>query len=800
LSFERFCSPVVLSMLFCGNLFASTPFVTSSDRFRSQLGIVENPALSDEASAVWVNPAGLGVRNSATTFSSVAMRNNPWYVNLLFAGNGSGFGWQRTDVGSGQRIDRWRFAGSGGSSPYGLSFGAAVELSDPDGLNESLFWSGDLGVLARPVSWMSAGLVVRQLGARRGYPWSVESGLALRPFGPHMSVFGGLAYCEDDPSSNPSHWHAGALANVGPGLEMYGAVNQNRTVLAGVQMILGRGSIGGAGSRASGGSLGSGWVIARSHADYRSNRLAMKGRIAEIRLKGEIRDQTPGFTLFGKRGTTLSELVMQINRAAQARDVGGLYLRFDNLAIGQGMAEELRDALIKFKTNSGKPIVAYLPEASFREYFIASVADSIFLESVGDLRLTGYGVGQLYFRRALDKLGVEADFTRIGRYKSAAETFTDSTMSDATREQYGELLDDWYRRTVDGIATSRGLSVDSVTTLVNNAPYMAAEAVRVGLIDSAGHSDRAYESVETMVRSREGRVSGKINLAHRRLFDETWGPRPKLAVIFASGEIVNGTSGEDFFSGTQMMGAETIAKALKQAREDDAIKAVVFRIDSPGGLALGSDMIWREVQLLWETDKPVVVSVGDLAASGGYYIACRADTIISNPGAVVGSIGVFDGKMVVERLARRLGIDVELLTRGDNAAINSSLASRTPEQRRRVAENVREVYDVFVNRVAAGRGMEAASVDSIGQGRIYTAANAVSIGLVDKLGGLDEAIRTAARMARLRGEVELVTMPKRSNVLETVIQSSLQDAMGVSIRQSLAGEVYFFDPVAASLR
>jgi protease-4 len=406
----------------------------------------------------------------------------------------------------------------------------------------------------------------------------------------------------------------------------------------------------------------------------------------------------------------------------------------------------------------------------------------------------------MYFRRALDKLGVEPDFTRIGKYKSAAETFTDSVMSSPTREQYSELLDDWYERTVRAIATSRGVSVDSVRALVNRAPYTARDAVAYGLVDSVGHEDRAFESAKTMVKAREGRVSGKINLAQRRLYSEAWGPHPQVAVVFATGEIVTGRGGGDFLSGSQAMGAETMAKALRQVRKNNRVKAVVLRVDSPGGSALASDIIWREMQLLWETDKPVVISVGDLAASGGYYIACRGDSIVANAGSIVGSIGVFDGKFVVQRLANRLGVDYELLARGDNALINSALARRTPEQQQRVADNVRQVYDVFVDRVAQGRGMTASRVDSLGQGRIYTAANAVNIGLVDRLGGLEDAVEIAMRMAGISGEVEILPYPRRSHILETVMRNSVEENAAWGLRWEDANGVLFYDATAASMR
>lgn len=777
--------------------FAGGPFITSRDASRSQLGIFEDVALPDEASAVWTNPAGIGFLRSSSAFFSQSFGCDTSYTNFLVAGGNAGFGWQRTDLGSDRRVDRWRFVTSGVDRAHGVAFGAAMQLADPDGLNQGTFWSADFGALVRPTTWISVGFVARQLGAPEGYPWALETGLAARPMGNNLTFFGGALWSKDDPRDDPSGWHVGALANLGPGVEVGLGVNQDRTVQAGLRLILGNAAVGASAQRARDDDRsGPGWAVVAFNRDYRATRLALRGNVGEIRLRGVIRDQGTGMTLFGGGTTPLNGILTQIRRAADAPDISGLYLRIEGVDIGQGMADELRDALVQFKEDSHKPIVAYLASADVREYYLASVADSIYLEPMGHLDFVGYAAHVMFLRRALNKLGVQPELVRVGKYKSATETFTDSTISEASREQLDELLDDWYEKLVDAVAKSRNVTTDSVRTLIDNGPYTASDAKRCGLVDALGYEDEAFESAKSLVRSRVGHSRGRVSMASRRPYDERWGPRPQVAVVFASGDIITGQSGVDLISGSQFIGSETMVKALRQVREDKAIRAVVLRIDSPGGSALASDMIWREVDKLRKTDKPLVVSVGDLAASGGYYLACAGDSIVANPGAIVGSIGIFGGKLTMQELFHKIGVDFDVLTRGENAAIYSLELPLTPEQREKLQDDVEQGYQVFLSRVADGRRMTTAEVDSIGQGHIYTGERGIDHGLIDRTGGLEDAIRMAMDMAKIADEAEIVSYPRRPSFWEIVREDP---ATRVRRGNSLEDR-WFYDAAAASLR
>ncbi len=737
--------------------------VGSSTR-AAQIGAIENPALADEASAVWVNPAGLAFRRGSTGYFSRSFGGDSTYTNILFAGPNGGFGWQREDGDGVWQLDRWRFAFAGGDRRFAV--GAAAQYANPSGAYPAgNHWAWDLGATTRPVRQVSAGVVMRNLGAPGSEPRSISAGLALRPVGDYLTLLGGAVWDDGDPVGDPANWHVGGVANIGPGVELSTTVNQDGDVFAGLSFVFGNGSIGGSGVRPDAGKR-MGWAVARTSGDYRRTALHLRNGVAEIRLAGEVRDR-PVYSLFGGAALPLSGLLAQITRAADAPDVEALYLRIEGIDIGQGMAGELRAALLDFKETTGKPVICYLVNADVREYYIATVADSVFLEPMGHLLIGGYAAAPMFFRRMFDKLGLEAQFARVGEYKAATEVWTDSTLSAQYRSQLEDLLDDWYADFLDAVAGGRHITPDSAETLVDRGLFGAADALTHGLVDGVRYEDEAFESAEHAVDAAEAR---RVDLAHRRTYDERWGSRPHVAVIFASGEMMTGDGGSDIVTGGSFMGATTICEAIKAAREDDAIRAVVLRVDSPGGYALAGDMIWREANLLAESDKPFVVSVGDVAASGGYYIAVPADTIVCNPGAIVGSIGIFGGKVHAEALFDKIGLDVETVQRGENAAIYSMHQPFTPEQLELLQHDIDQGYRRFLGRVSAGRDMTEADVDSVGRGRVFTGERGIDAGLVDVSGGLDDAIQIALEMAGIQDEAQIVVYPQRGGFLERFIE------------------------------
>jgi protease IV len=799
---------------------AEDVFVTTSEIARADLGIIGNPALADDATSLWINPAGLAMRESGTAFFSKSYKSDNSYTNVMFGGDGFGMSWQRNNMVPSRegprvlrynrRLNRWRFGFAGTDPKRTVAFGFAGQYTDTESNYPAAnYWAWDIGLLVRPLPSLSVGGTIRNLDAPSAESRTVEVGVGVRPMGDRLTLFGGAVWSGGDMrfstsddylneltdklgiKHSPDHWHVGAMANLGPGIEVYGATNQDAVLKVGLNLIFGESSIGTATGYKSG-SYAPTWVTARTSAHHRNTVLIPRNHIAEITLSGPIQDY-PVHSLFGGSAQSLSRIIAQIDRAATANDVAALYIRIRGIEIGQGVADELRAALVDFRERSGKPIICYTMNADMREYYIASVADSIFMEPMGHLSITGYAAAPMYFRRMLDKIGVQAQFARVGRYKAATEMWTDSTLSDTYRRQLEALLGDWHDRFVGAVAQSRNVSADSIAGLIDRGIYTANDALEHGLIDGIHHEDEAFDAVAQMLGEEDG---NKVSLAKRRPYDETWGPRQRIAVVFASGEMITGDGGSDIISGNSFMGAESIKRALEKVREDNSISAVVLRVNSPGGYALAGDMIWREADLLAESDKPFVVSVANVAASGGYYIAAPADTIVSNPGAIVGSIGIFGGKLSADALFDKLGMDVETVQRGTNATIFSLHKPLTADQLALLESDIEQGYSMFLDRVAEGRGMETSDVDSVGQGRIFTGEQGIDAGLVDLSGGLDTAIQLAMEMAGIDGKAQIIPYPKRSSFWEQVVERRVPAVLAPN---AINGP-WFYDPVSADAR
>jgi len=439
---------------------------------------------------------------------------------------------------------------------------------------------------------------------------------------------------------------------------------------------------------------------------------------------------------------SLWEYVRAIRHAADDGGINGLVLHIDGLDWGWAKVEEVRDAVNAFRA-TGKPVFVSLAGGGEREYLLATAGTTISAPPLGLLQLDGLSASALFLRGTFDKLDIVPNFAHAGRYKSGAETFTRESMSPEAREAATSLLDDTYRIVVDSIAASRALSPASVEALLDDGPYAAEDAWARGLIDTLLH--RA--DLDTLAARAGGR---RELLPMSRYLPRVDEPAFafKVALVTASGTIAEGRSRVSPTDG-RILGAETIIKVLRDVRNRSSVKAVLLRVDSPGGSAQASEEIWREVARCRER-KPVIATFSDLAASGGYYLAVAADSLVARPSSITGSIGVFAGKLNILGLYRKLGINVETISRGRHAEMLSAFRDFTPEETVKFEEQMAVVYRTFIDRVAAGRNMEAAEVDSIAQGRVWSGVDAHDRGLVDALGGFDEALR----MARARAGVD----------------------------------------------
>lgn len=443
-------------------------------------------------------------------------------------------------------------------------------------------------------------------------------------------------------------------------------------------------------------------------------------------------------------------------------DVAGVLIRINGGSYGMAQLQEMSDAILDFR-ESGRVVLCYLSSCSTGDYIVAATCDGILIHPSAEVRLVGLRTERSFYKGALDRLGVRADIEHIGKYKSASEAFTRQEMSKAHREIQNIILDDLYDQLVDAIAEGRGWTHEDVKKRINAGPYTARQALATELVDRAVYEDELPDVVTEITNDRTDLVT-LSDYAGRGLDMQDWQvPQPKVAIIEAKGLMLTGDSFVDPFLGTQVMGADTITRVIREVKDNSDIKAVVLRIDSGGGLVTAADTIWRELVRLTQV-KPLVVSMGDVAASGGYYIAAPADTIVAEPGTITGSIGVISGKYSFKGLYEKLGVHKEILKRGEHADFYTDYGDYPPSEQVILQKQVQEIYDDFIKKVALGRtALTIEDVDRLGQGRIWSGRQAQENGLVDRLGGLSLALAIARERAGL-GEksFEIVEFPKKT--------------------------------------
>ena len=488
-------------------------------------------------------------------------------------------------------------------------------------------------------------------------------------------------------------------------------------------------------------------------------------------------------------------LLTQLRKARIDNRIGGVMLEVNFPGIGWGKADELRDAIKEFRT-SGKPVYAFMQIGMNKEYYIATAADKIFLPPSGDLYINGFAAEAMFYKGSLDKLGVEADVIQIGpKYKNAPDQYTKKEMGEGQREVINAVLDEYFSRFTGGISESRNKSVEDVKGIIDGAPYNANQAKELGLIDNAIYKEQVYEEL----KSRLGyKTDDKLRTIrggeYRDIPSDSLGLNKgdKVALIFASGAINIGHSNNGPLSGA-MVGSDTVVAAVNDAANDDSIKAIVLRVDSPGGSALASDLMWFALENA-KAKKPVVVSMSDVAASGGYYIACNANKIVAEPSTITGSIGVFLGKPVVKGLYDWLGISNEYVMRGKNSGLFRETEKWTPEERAKMEEGANNIYfNNFVPKVAAGRKKSHEEVNTLGQGRVWTGTQAKANGLIDEFGGLEKAIDIAKQLANLPADkdVKRVVLPAPRPFFETFLGSDedAQTSSEIKAQESLAASL-----------
>ena len=502
-----------------------------------------------------------------------------------------------------------------------------------------------------------------------------------------------------------------------------------------------------------------------------------------LEIEGEVPEQSPpdipGQILGRGEQTNFVSLLQDIEKASADPRVNAILLKPANMKIGWGKVEQLRSALQQFQ-HRGKKVLALLEEAGSQEYFLATVADKIYLSPVGFLDLKGMRAEVMFFKDTLAKIGVQADLEHIGRYKNFSDQFTDNRMSDAFREATTSLLDNIYGNFIATVAAARHRPSDQMRILIEETgPFNADRALRAGLVDQLHYEDQVFDELKSGNPKKEFHKLSMEEYSKVPLTDVGLGKGDRIALVYAVGTITSGEDGFEPLEGGKTLGAKTIDSVLEEVGNDKSIKGVIVRIDSPGGDALASDDIWRNMVSL-RKKKPLVISMSDEAASGGYYIAMTGDPLIAEPGTVTGSIGIVYGKLNLKGLYDKVGINKEIISRGRFAAMDSDYASYTPEERERVRALMNDFYTKFLGRVATARKMTPQAVDNLAQGRVWTGEQAKGNGLIDELGGLPRALELLKQKAGLRPEapVELVEYPARKSLFELL----LSRAQGSEVR------------------
>jgi protease-4 len=510
---------------------------------------------------------------------------------------------------------------------------------------------------------------------------------------------------------------------------------------------------------------------------------------------------TKTVSTFGTSSTkTLRGLFKKLDTLKTDDEIAGIIFKIDSVSVGWATLQEIRNKLHEFR-EAEKETIGYLESGGNAEYLLAAAMERVVLMPTGSLNLTGLRAEVLFYKGLLDKLDIEADMLAMGKYKSGVEPYMRDGMSDAFRESMTALLDDLYAQLLAHIAENRdGITAEGVSDLVNRGPFTAEEAQQEKLVDTLQYYDELLDALKTASPDEDVQVVKPDYERKRKVPDmnsfaglmqllsmlnppqraRTSTAENQIALIYANGPILPDI--DSFFASMPVITPETLNEAFVKARTDDSVRAVVLRIDSPGGSALASDLIWREV-MLTQRKKPVVVSMGDVAASGGYYIAMAAGTIVAHPSTLTGSIGVFGGKLNMKGFYNKIGLTKEIIAHGQNATLYSDYGGFTPTERERVEKIMKTVYKDFVSKAAAGRSKSFDEIDEIAQGRVWTGKQAKALGLVDELGGLDTALSIAKEQAGFADDdkVNLIVLPEQKPFFEQLMERMIEDMEG-SIR------------------
>jgi len=742
---------------------------------------------ADDIRAAFVNPAGLSLRRRSNLLVQGSWQGRDFLQGVL--------GWQNPffsvgyygdDFGPHAEGHTWVLAQGFGSSTLGIGY--ALNFHKGTGQKGTSY---DAGLLARPARFLSLAIVGKSLNhpTVRGVEVKREivGGISLRvaPLFETLTLSFQPRY---RPSSERLEYLFGGRLNF-RGIELFGSYDSfDKTLAAGASFILPHASIGAAnrsGRRHFGKDAVQSYTV-HTHIERRRDALEVLRRFAEVEISGDYEDHSPGFSLLGHRGRSARRVIETLRKAREDRDIRGLLLKIGSLGDGfignvSALHQEIRDAIVQVK-QSGKPVIAYLSGdgVQAQALYLATAAEEIVVPETSLFLGIGTALEVRRLKATLKKFGLDWDYLTAGRYKSTFHTLMTDSATGEQKEQLESLVKTAYEELVKQIAQGRGLPEDRVREIADGRLFSAQEALAWHLVDRLGWYPDARELAAKKIGRQ--RVATSNRLERRVYWNTRWTPLPIIALIPAYGQIVVGKSKRNYLTGERVLGSETVTEQLRAASKARGVRAMVLRVDSGGGSAQASDRIFDQMRRIKQEKKlPLIVSMANVAASGGYWISALADTIVANPLTVTGSIGVVMAKPVIEDLYGKLAVRNEVFKAGEHADMLSPSRHGTDEEMARVGHYIDDFYHLFLKRVAEGRTLSVEEVQKVAEGRVWMGQQAQAVGLVDELGGLERALDIAAKRAGVE-KYQVVTFGAERGFLESLFR----DAARTGLQQILS--------------
>lgn len=755
--------------------FCLTPAARAEEATRafSDLQSVPLPAVAlvDDSTALPLNPGAAGARDLFEVYvnKSVDPTGQGRFATYLGLPNVS-LGFDQFQAGI---LGDLRTFSAAYTYPFSdfISFGVGYHLTQQVNVPDSNVHSFDAGLLIRPARFLSFGLVARNLNTpfvgthqiRRAY----AAGVGVRPLGERLTLTADVQWDEGDDVKDISALF-GLETEPLDGILLRGSVDLKGQFMLGLGVQFDLFNTGYYHSF-NGTQNTDGLHVQVTNALFENAAQQIGNHFAYIDLSDGLEvdnGQPPPLVLSQNQKMTYWQLLRQLKLVKTLNRYKGVIVDVGPLGLGLGLTEEVRAAFQELR-DAGKQVIVYLNEGGMSEYYLATAADEIVLHPMGSLRLNGFAYVMPYYRDLLDTVGVGMDFVKVGYYKTGMESYTLNEASKGTLEEYQSLQNDDFQRFSETLEQRRQLKPDVFQRVIDKTLFSANESKETGLVDKVAYRDQLDEIAADLIHQPKVSVE---DLSRLRLHRKSWESRDRIAVVYVSGTISEGRSGRNILFGGEVAGAQSIVSQIYQAMEDDQVKALVLRVNSPGGSALASDEIYRAlIRFKEKTKRPVVVSMADMAASGGYWISLAGDKILANPSTLTGSIGIFAGKLNLEHLYQWLGVHHTVIKTNEKADQNGNHRPYTDAERQLVQNNLRDYYRIFLQRVSDNRQLDIKQVEQVAQGRVYTGAQALKFKLVDQLGTLPDAIRLARKMADVRTEdIEVMHLPGFAPLMDDI--------------------------------